>query len=37
MNTKKDGIRGGLIIIAARNPVREQTFIYSFAKIWNPA
>jgi len=34
--TKKDGTLGGLIIIAARNPVRD-AIIYSFANIWNPA
>ena len=34
---KKDGIPDGLIIIAVPNPVRGDHFIYSFAKIWNPA
>lgn len=34
---KKDGIPGGLIIVAVPNPVRVDHFSYSFAKIWNPA
>ena len=36
----KNGIPGGLIIIAARNPAGVHLFYrfsYSFVKIWNPA